>query len=159
THEVDYREVLPAPALRRHITCYWTLVGAAGLAHRVLPDGAGGVLFNLGDPLFDGAPRVSAAGVGVVARASLACSLGAVDLLGVRFRPGEAFAFLDLHARGARDELLDLGDVWPGARGLAARLAEAPRELRIGALDAELLTRLVRVRAADSRVRRAIALL
>jgi AraC-like DNA-binding protein len=82
---------------------------------------------------------------------------GAVSLLGVRFRPGEAFAFLrGLPARGLRDALVPLRDAVPAfARDVGDRLASLPgTPARLRALDALLLR--TRDRAPDARVRRAI---
>ena len=49
---LDYRELIPAPRLRRYIQCYWTLrapAAEASPAQRVLPDGCVEIIVNLGD--------------------------------------------------------------------------------------------------------------
>ena len=49
---ISYREMLPHPALREQIQCYWTLKATlppgAKLLHRVIPDGCMDILVDLG---------------------------------------------------------------------------------------------------------------
>jgi AraC-like DNA-binding protein len=108
------------------------------------------------DVLFDlagGAGQV----VGVMTRAEVVPSAARVDLLGVRFRPGEAAAFLDFSAREARDRSLSLDEVWGRAGAeLALRLAESTPAARLRVLDAWLLERKLRARFAEPRVRLAV---
>jgi AraC-like DNA-binding protein len=133
-----------------------------GSPHRVLPDGASDLLFNFGDPLL-GSDRPRAPGghvIGIMTRSILSRPSGRVDVLGVRFRPGEAFAFLGVEASALRDETQGLVSVWGAAgRVLEDRLAELPREARIAQLERELLARLPAVRPADHRIRAAVSLL
>jgi AraC-like DNA-binding protein len=110
------------------------------------------------DLLFDLTGTLRPAIVGAMTRAIISEPTGEhVDFLGVRFRPGEAFGMLGCgEARGMRDKLVPLDDVWgrPG-RELGERLAlqRSVRE-RIAILSAELLRR--PVLAPDARVRRAV---
>jgi AraC-like DNA-binding protein len=155
---VRYREHAPAPALRRAVACYWTLRGAAAAtdaagerAHRVLPDGSLDILFDVaaGD----------AAVIGVMTRAIVSDAAGAVDLVGVRFHPGEAASYLGVAARDTRDRALGLRDVcgaW--GREIAERLAEAAPRDRAAVLDDALLARRRR-QPPDARVRAALAAL
>ncbi len=153
---VGYREILPAPALRRHVACYWERTGEDPSPHRVLPDGCMDILFWLGDALAE--PRI----IGTMTRAIVAGGASGASVMGVRFRPGEAFAFLDVLAADARDasltareagrpDLLPLADaVGRPSMGVAGRAR---------AIDAWLLSRLPSARPADPRVRRAVTLL
>jgi AraC-like DNA-binding protein len=80
--------------------------------------------------------------------------------LGVRFLPGEAFAFMDLPALCATDT-----DVLPADAGLGdlssltAALGCAPSFEWVGLLDRFLLARLSRARPPEHRLRRAVALI
>ena len=47
---MEYREYSPAPALRPHVACYWTLAGPGGAPERVLPDGRAELVVHLADP-------------------------------------------------------------------------------------------------------------
>ncbi len=147
-----YAEPRPPLALGSHVACNWTL-GAADLrAHRVLPDGCMDLLFDVAA----GTGQV----IGVMTRAEVVPCVERVDLLGVRFRPGEATAFLGFSAREARDRTLSLDEVW-GRIGsdLAQRLADAAPASRLRLLDAWLLDRKLRARFAEPRVRKAIRVL
>lgn len=156
--EPSYREHRPHVALRRHVACYWTLFpthGSVAGAHRVLPDGCMDLLFRVGA---DG--NVSPSIIGTMTTAIVAPAACLVAFVGVRFLPGEAFAFLDLEASLATDLELSphdagLGDPSPllAALGRAAP-GEWPR-----LLDQYLLARLSIVRSPDERVRGAVSLL
>ncbi|HEY8040381.1 MAG TPA: helix-turn-helix domain-containing protein [Polyangiaceae bacterium] len=146
-----YREIRPAPALRRHVACYWEAC-ARGAAQRVLPDGCMDILLRVEGGV---TPYV----VGAMTRAVISPDDGAA-MIGVRFRPGEAFAFLDVASSDARDALLSPLDAGrPELGSLADAVASAPPAGRIRALEDALLARLPRARPADARVRRAVDLL
>lgn len=157
-----YTEHAPAPELRRHVECYWSLTcrTAAGDAQagRVLPDGCMDILFNLGDPLPLGeAPGGSATVVGSMTRAIDVAYGGRVELLGVRFRPGGATPFLEPPASELTDRTAALDDLWgTDAARVRDRLGESAPVDRAALLDDVLLRRLrVGARAADERVLRA----
>ncbi len=81
------------------------------------------------------------------------------SFMGIRFRPGEAHAFLDLRADDATDLVLTPHEA--GAKALAElEGAVTPASLvdPRATFDHWLLSRLSRVRAADARVRHAVAL-
>lgn len=170
---MPYREHTPSPALRAHVACYWTLRSTSpGDGRRVLPDGCIDLLFNLGDPVrrvesaapapssiaptgAQGAPTL----VGVMSRPMMAVATGRVDLLGIRFQPGEAFAYLGVAARAWRDGVIALDEVWGAAgRELGARVAEAPgTAARIALIERALLARREAFAPFDPRVRAVIA--
>lgn len=146
-----YQEHPPAAALRRRVACYWTLTaGPRCPAHRVLPDGCLDILIDF--------TRPRAEVVGVMTTAIVAQGGRAVDVLGVRFHPGEAPAFLGLAGRETRDDTLLLADVWgPIGRAFEGRLAEvADHAARLRLVDELLLSHLHHARAPDHRVRRVV---
>jgi hypothetical protein len=120
---MEYREYPASAALASFVDCCWTLTGhAAELAGRpqpVLPDGRSELVLHFGDP-FD---RVTAAGV--VSRQPLALfagqlteqltlrPTGAVAVLGVRFHPFGASAFLRVPQHRLAGRTLALDDVSP----------------------------------------------
>ena len=137
-----YAEHRPAAELRARVDCYWTMTGADAAAHGVLPDGCMDVLFDFA--------AGTATIVGTMTTALVVPAAARVDYLGVRFRPGEAFALLDLRADEATDQSLAFEDA-----SLADELASAQPRERIAILDRRLGA--ARARPADARVRRAIA--
>lgn len=148
--DVRYREYLPAPPLRKVVLCYWTLEGTASSAtphlNRVLPDGCMDLLFELGDPVVGSGERSRAPrpwAVGAMERADVVWLAGRVELLGVRFRPGGAAAFLAPPAGELRGRVLPLDELWGGdATAFHSRLAESPQvETRTATLDRLLLGR------------------
>lgn len=130
----EYVEHPPPPGLRDVVACFWTTRGVyppgTSLHHRVLPDGCMDVLVDVG------AGRADV--IGTMTRALEVRQSGPVDLLGVRFRPGAAPAFLGLPADECVDGREDLAEVW-GVE--AARLLDALLETPDAA---ERLTRLAR---------------
>ncbi len=146
-----YAEYRPAPALRARVECYWTLAGEDVGAHRVLPDGCMDVLFDLA------APREVATLVGTMTTALAVPEAARARYVGVRFRPGEAFAMVGVHAGEVTDQSIPLEDVLGAlARSLADEVASAKDDAaRFAALDRRLGA--LRPRATDARVRRVVA--
>ncbi len=149
-----YRELAPAPALRRQVACYWTLRVASHGIHHVFPDGCADLLFDLG------ASRASVIGIMSRTRVSepdLAQS-SRTWLFGVRFLPGEAASFVPFPAVEARDLEVDLVSVptWGSfTRELLDRLCEArDDEERCILVDRALVER--RLAVPDARVRRVV---
>jgi AraC-like DNA-binding protein len=156
-----YREHPPAPALRAHVVCYWTMTsparvgpGPAVESLRVLPDGCMDLLFALQGG------RAEPALIGAMSRARVVPRELGAGFAGVRFRPGEALAFVDVDAADARDAVLAPGEAGiAGAEAVAERLARATPSAWPRVLEGWLLENLGRARACDRRVRRAVALL
>lgn len=122
---MTYREHAPSAALRPWVECFWTRTeDAEPRVHRVLPDGCADFIFDV--------TRGSAFAVGTMTRPLFVESGDSGDLLGVRFRPGRAAAFLRLPLAELTDARVDLGDVW----------RDAPEQASIAALEAALLRRL-----------------
>jgi AraC-like DNA-binding protein len=144
---VRYVEHAPHPALAAHVACYWTVEASAGSAQRVLPDGCSDLVFEVGEGTL----------VGTMTHALAIVHAGRAQVFGVRFRPGEAFALVQVPAVDVRDRVVSLADVWGrwGAE-LGERVAAARDDAaRVALLDRELVD--ARPRAADARVRRAVA--
>ncbi len=164
---MSYRELHPAPPLRRHVACFWIMEAPARLAaptapHRVLPDGAMDILIWVGEK------RLEATVVGTMTSAIVAPDAPLENAVGVRFRPGEAFAFFGIESGALRDatvspETLGL----TGFEALGERIARASRSASgapppravADVLDAFLLARLAHVRTPEDRVRHAVNLL
>ena len=137
-----YREYSPDPRLRAHVACYWSLVTDGTAQHLVLPDGCMDLLFE-------------DAGISLVGAMTAATTVRddrAARTFGVRFRPGEAFAFTRIAASEVCDQLVPLRDVW-GREADALAMPERDDQ-RVAYLDRVLLAR--RTAAADRRVRRGV---
>jgi AraC-like DNA-binding protein len=145
-----YAEHLPAPALGNHVACYWSIHGEEHRAYRVLPDGCMDLVFDLAE----GAGQV----VGIMTTAKVVAARRRIAFFGVRFRPGEATAFVRCSAREVRDADVSLAEMF-GRLGatLAERLAEAPSDLgRVRIVEAWLLEKKLGARFAEPRVRAAV---
>jgi AraC-like DNA-binding protein len=152
-----YREHAPAAPLRSSVECYWTRRGT-GAPQRVLPDGCIDILMRR--PVSPtGAPHgcFRAEVIGTMTRAIVAGG-AAEELVGIRFRPGEAFRFLRFPAVECTDLDLDLEAVRGSfARDLAEGLDAAEGlAARVSALDRALLRRHESSIPADFRVRHAV---
>jgi methylphosphotriester-DNA--protein-cysteine methyltransferase len=121
--------------------------------HRVLPDGCMDLLFDL-----SGTPGPTATLVGTMKASLLAPAATRAHFLGVRFRPGEAFAFTRVPAGEVTDRVVPLANVLgPLAERLSDELAIArSTAARLAALDRRLTELRQRARPADPRVRRAV---
>lgn len=153
-----YREHIPSAALADVVQCYWTSRSAGPLigqhASSVLPDGCMDVIFNLGDPPLPGGSETSALRSYVVGamRAPLQVRMaGTVDLLGIRFRPGGAAAFVPAPAGELTDRSVALREFWRRAPELEERLHDAPADARISLVEEALLGRVADA-APDPRV-------
>ncbi len=150
-----FREHRPqAPALLPLVERVWTLRTAPGEGpglQRVLPDGCMDILFSLGSaPREEGGEgrRPPSYVVGAMTGPQLVRHQGGVDLVGVRFRPGAAPAFLEVPAHEVTDGILPLDAAWAGLAAEAReRLGEAERDdARVAALEGVLLRVLKRGR-------------
>lgn len=152
-----YLEHLPPSELAPWIRCFWTLRGdgaatspenAAPRRRLVAPDACMDILLHLHDAPADPSGLV----VGTMTRPLPVSSPARVDLLGVRFQPGAAAAFLPFPAGELTDGSLELGRAWPGAEGLAEKLTLMPSQAaRLEALADVLRRPLASARAATDR--------
>jgi AraC-like DNA-binding protein len=115
-NESAYREYPPPDPLRAHVRCLWELRAHCDelTPQLVVPDGCMGLVLNFGEPmeqLQDGAPPLpqpsSTLLVGELRRPFVTRSRGRVDLLGVRFRPGAARAFMAASVHEVVDTMSD----------------------------------------------------
>jgi AraC-like DNA-binding protein len=163
-----YREHLPRPELRGHVRVIWELSGACDdpAPQRMIPDGAMSLWLNFGAPLAwapeagHDVPPGGALLVGELRRPFALASSGALDLVGVSFRPGRAAAFVAAPLRELVDRLVaapPLAGALPRERTVAA--AE-PLD-RVGLLQDALVRALARGEPRPPRgsVQRALELL
>jgi AraC-like DNA-binding protein len=157
---LSYREYLPPRDLARWIACFWEIRGtvaqSSGFAHRVLPDGCADLIFNLHDP--------GAAGggggviVGPMSTGQVIDLRAAVNLLGVRLRPGALRGFVGIAADRLLDQALPSDAAPPVLRLDPAELAELPDSMaRVGRLTAVCRARLAALDEFDPVVATALA--
>ena len=151
-----YRERAPDPRLAPFVRCFWELrleraAGEPARLERVLPDGCIEWIFHLGEPFALASPsgalerQAHALLAGASSRAILLAPSRDADVLGVRFEPGGAAAFLRAPASEFTGRVAPLAETEdPALRELHGRLADAPRAAR-----AALLERCLLARAAD----------
>jgi AraC-like DNA-binding protein len=137
----SYCEYHPGNILSSFIECFWTSTEHgypnSPRLHRVLPDGCMDLLFDF---VADDNPRVSF--VGTMTRPLTFTTTGAVDLLGVRFRPGCFPIFFALDAAELTDVRTDVMNYSHRfAREVWLRLVEAVPEDRCAVLQEVLLSR------------------
>ncbi len=142
---MSYVEHAPSEALRPWVECFWTRSDAAPSGeHRILPDGCADLVFDL--------TAGESAVVGTMTRPLVLPPGGPSSVLGVRFNPGRAAAFLRMPLAEITDARVPLGEIWKGwSDGLLER-----RNVMV-MLETELLRRLdperdLRVDAAVARI-------
>jgi AraC-like DNA-binding protein len=139
---VAYAEIQPTAALRPWVECFWTSRDEADSGERwVLPDGCADLVFDLKDG--------EGMAVGTMTKPLVVPVRAGDELLGVRFRPGRAAAFLRLPLAEITDARVPLRDLW----------REYPLPLTVASLERVLLERLdpdhdPRVDAAIDRILR-----
>lgn len=139
---MQYSEIPPCPGLQPFIRCYWMLHGrAAGPPEpqRVFPDGSMEIVFHFAEPFAHQGRRQAGALLAgqvwtpIVLEPSASC-----DVLGIRFRPGGAAAFLPFPQQEVAGRIVSLDDVWPRiGRSLYQTTGNA--RSRIAALEHMLL--------------------
>jgi AraC-like DNA-binding protein len=151
---VRYREHTPPLSLAAYVDCFWELT-SGGEPHRVMPDGAMDIVFDV---------RAGHANVvGPMTRAIVTEASDPGIMVGVRFRPGAGPALLGIAAREVRDDAPPLGDVW-GAHGRAleasvADAASVTAEDAIARIAQALEARRAQGPRPDERLDAAIAIL
>jgi AraC-like DNA-binding protein len=153
-----YAEQGPSAELADWVECYWSIRGhaAAPVANRVLPDGCSDVILGI--------EGMGAAVVGTMRTAVMYPMSGAVDLFGVRFRPGRAAPFLGVPLSELTDRRLGVGELWGGGSGeLDDAFEPAAAGERVVRVERVLLSRLRtwsgRRRGSQELAERAIGLL
>ncbi|MEP6492691.1 MAG: helix-turn-helix transcriptional regulator [bacterium] len=159
-----YAEHLAPTDLAQYVACFWTRLAptvaiADGPAiHRVLPDGCVDIVLGFGRAGEHGAAELTEAiGVGSMTRPLLITRQRPGLYLGVRFRPGYAFAALGIPASELTDERISYSLL---ARDAAAELdaisALATNETRLEAMVALVRRRLAGACAVPASVRAAV---
>ena len=140
---MPYLEHEPSAALRPWVECFWTRSSDTPSGeHRILPDGCADLVFDL----TAGESEV----VGTMTRPLILPPAGPSSMIGVRFNPGRAAAFLRMPLAEITDTRVPLGAIWKGwSDGLLER-----RDFR-ATLEIVLLRRLDPER--DRRVDAAVA--
>lgn len=149
---LSYVEREPPKDLAPWIACFWQIAGRATadttVRHRVLPDGCADLLFDL-----EGSLRAGGAPVGLIgpmSRAQVFGLHGAIDLLGVRFRPGAIGAISGIPADLVLDATAPFSELPMALRVDVAELAElATPAARIKRLAAACRSRLSAVDGPD----------
>lgn len=149
---VQYRELRPHARLAAVIQSYWTLrgVGPPGGVERVVPDGSTELVLHFGESFhrIDGARgrerQSRALFVGQMTEHVLLEPGLAVDVIGVRFQPGGAGAFVRTPMPELADEIQDLSDVQSTRDScLLDRVGELDdTDDRLAVLERELLDRI-----------------
>ena len=130
---MDYEELAPPRELRGLVHRLWTLRGRAGAGpfQRAMPDGRPELIFNFADPFecLDGRmarTQPLSLLVGPGRRAMAIRPTGAVDLVGIRFRPEALTGWLRVRGAELADAAFTLGELpSPLEATLPEQLAEA----------------------------------
>jgi AraC-like DNA-binding protein len=157
---LTYTEHRPPSDLTPWIACFWQIVGGIGdgppVLHRVLPDGCADLLFDL-----EGTRRIGGTPADLVGPMSGAQKFelhGAIDLLGVRLRPGAIGTFGGIPADRLLDTTAPISDLPPSLRVNVAELADpANLPARVQLLADSCRARLATLGQPDSVVRQALA--
>ncbi len=141
----------PPPHLADSVQAIWCARGTReefATPEPIVPDGCVEIIFNLADPFRNGEVQPLALLAGQMTGPVVAVPTGAVDLIGVRFRPGRAGAALRTPIWELQDQLIDASSVMHRAD----RLIDDLRDLRNGARLDHLCNELAhRVRARQPR--------
>jgi len=165
---IEYVEQPPPAALSPHVEALWWMRRStpdpAGPPERVLPDGCVELVLHLRDAFAAGsdparlAPQPSAVLVGQLTGRFFLQPRARVETMGIRFRPGGAFAFLGPRVHELTGRVVSLRDVWGAA---ASELQEtvasaAGRPAQAAAAQRWLLRRLATAPAPDRAVDAAV---
>src|SRR5574341_72580 len=151
---MNYTEHAPPEPLAPHIECYWTLAStgqaASASGHRILPDGCCELVLNFADRFRelreDGSskpqPRILLAGQ--LVQPLRIQPTGRVEIIGVRFRPAGAAAFLRLPAKELTGTIVSLESVSPSLHRLMLErvLGSASLTRQLAALGTTLCSQL-----------------
>ncbi len=118
---LSYREVLAPPDLTESVACIWFMKAPPGTLgwEPIVPDGRVEIVLNLADPFLHlaGRPVRQPARllVGPTTRPMSIRPSGAVDVVGIRLRPGGARAFIRMPLEEIRDSSGPLAEMGLGA--------------------------------------------
>src|SRR5262245_55014435 len=163
---MQYTEHPPASALAHMVECMWTLEGhareLAGPAQPILPDGRSELIVHFGDPF----ERVDDEGgadrqpplifAGQLTRRLVLQPTGRVAVLGVRFRPDGASAYLRSSMRELVGLTIDVADAAPELARTALHVRETAGTLDRAAPIMQAKLAAVAQHAIDPRVAHAV---
>jgi AraC-like DNA-binding protein len=115
-----YHEYPASPDLAQQIRCFWRITADAAplTPNRICPDGCADIILT-----GDGIVRA----IGTMRTAAVVALSGRVDVLGVRFQPGEALAFFDVPLAELTDTTAGVDELgWHAARNLGDQVADTP---------------------------------
>src|SRR5689334_5206798 len=127
---MDYAEFAPTEALAPFVRCVWTYHAALAPdapPERIVPDGRCELILHLGATYAEVDPRgrergqANAIFCGQVTRPLHLRAHGEVSVIGVRFHPWGARAFLGRSLREATDLRVPLDQLWIGAGSALVR--------------------------------------
>lgn len=153
-----YAELAPPDALAPVLHCLWTFEDEAGGGgpQRIVPDGRCELVVHFGAPYREvgaEAPQPRVVFAGQLTRPLWLEATGASGVVGARFHPAGARAFLDLPMDRATDQRLELPRLWPGETRALLREVDGA-----GSMDArvEAVAQFVLRRVAGSHVDEAV---
>lgn len=159
-----YREFAPRESLAAFVHCVWTFSAPADATPQpIAPDGRCELILQRGAPYREvesGLVQPAVLFAGQVTQPLTLVATGAVDVVGVRFRPEAARAFLGRAAEKATDLRLDLVALHgEAATELEARVRAAPDAQRAAELAEDYVEQRVQGASIDPVVRDAVAAL
>jgi AraC-like DNA-binding protein len=156
---VGYAEHAPPADLANHVSCFWTGLASSVVSdrlpvQRVLPDGCVDIILTFGSK--DGELR-DAFGVGTMTKPQFVEGGEPRLYIGVRFRPGSAFAALGIPASELTDARVSFELITrDGGRELERIEAESSNEGRLAAMIELVRRRLFGASAVPRSVRAAV---
>jgi len=121
-----YKEHRPPSDLAHWVACFWQITGGSAndspVPHRVLPDGCADLLFDINRARCIGGTPAEV--VGPMSNAQVFALRGAINLLGIRFRPGVIGAFSGIPADRLLDTTVPIADLPFPLRINVAELAD-----------------------------------
>src|SRR5262249_42597310 len=137
---LHYQEFRPNHKLASTISCYWSLTtrGKADLKNeiRFISDGAVEIIIcESGYP-----PGIPPALVmGALTKPAVFEISGNASFLGIRFRPGGAYPFLQLPLKEVTDSSPDLSDLWREGASFADQVMSLREKERINMVERAML--------------------
>jgi AraC-like DNA-binding protein len=126
---MDYAEFAPVPELAPYVRCVWTFTSAAASSspERIVPDGRCELIVHAGEPYYEvdsrgrGHQQPRALFAGQVTRPLHLLAKAQAAVIGVRFHPAGARAFLGRSLRDVTDVRASLDQLWLGAGSALSR--------------------------------------
>lgn len=154
---LDYREIRPAAPVSRFVECFWTLTGRAPAPiapDPILPDGCMELILNCAAPFVRHRSRrpierqPARMLVGQMDHHLLIAPTGRIDLVGIRFHPAGARAFLHAPMSDFAGHTFALDTVAHDLDLDLTRALDPPAPSRIARIEVALAQRIASPRAA-----------